>query len=66
MAPDLYGGRTASTVGQAEDLSSNLDRKEAFRKINATLDYFLPDKQLPGGKVGTIGFSMGGPLRIGL
>ncbi len=66
MAPDLYGGHTASTVGEAEDLSSKLDRKEAFRKINATLDYFVPDKQLLGGKVGTIGVSLGGYFALDL
>ena len=66
MAPDLYGGRTASTVEEAEDLSSRLDRKEAFRKINATLEYFAPDKQLLGGKVGVIGFSLGGYFALDL
>jgi carboxymethylenebutenolidase len=66
IAPDLYGGRIASTVGQAEDLSSKLDRKEAFKKINAALNYAIAEKQLHGGKLGAIGFSLGGYFALEL
>lgn len=66
MAPDLYGGHIASTVGQAEVLCSKLDRNEAFGKINATLDYFLREGQLRGGKLGVVGFSMGGYFALDL
>jgi len=59
IAPDLYGGRLASTIQQAEELSSKLDGKEASRKVNAALDYVLRDKHLTGGKIGVIGFSLG-------
>ena len=65
-APDLYGGRNASTVKQAEDLSSKLDRKEAFGKINATLDYLLGEQQLVGRRVGVIGFPLGGYFALDL
>jgi carboxymethylenebutenolidase len=59
IAPDLYGGRLASTIPQAEELSSKLDGKEAFRKVNATLDYLVRDNQLLDGKVAVVGFSLG-------
>ena len=66
IALDLYGGCTASTIEQAENLRSKLDRKEAFRKINATLDYLLSEKQLLRGKMGAIGFSLGGHFALDL
>jgi carboxymethylenebutenolidase len=66
MAPDLYDGRTASTIEQAENLRSKLDRKGAFRKINATLDYLLSEKKLLTGNVGVIGFSLGGHFALDL
>jgi len=66
IAPDLYGGRIASTVGQAEDLSSRLDRKEAFQKVNAALNCVIAEKQLQGGKLGAIGFSLGGHFALEL
>jgi carboxymethylenebutenolidase len=66
IAPDLYGGRTASTVAEAEDLSSKLDRNEAFRKINAVLDYVLTGKRLHGEKIASTGFSLGGRFALDL
>ena len=59
IAPDLYRGRTASTVEEAEALRAKLNRKEAFRKINVTLDYLLRFQRPPGGKVAVVGFSLG-------
>lgn len=59
IAPDLYGGRIASTVEQAEDFVSKLDSEEAVRKVIATLNSLLADRQLSSRKVGVVGFSLG-------
>jgi carboxymethylenebutenolidase len=66
IAPDLYGGRLASTIPQAEELVSKLDGKEAFRKVNATLDYLLREKQMLDEKSAVIGFSLGANFALEL
>lgn len=59
LAPDLYGGKTAQTIGEAEVLmrasDSEYTRAAAFAAIQEI-------KHLPGvhpGRLGLIGFSMG-------
>ena len=56
VAVDLYGGKSATTHGEAVKLMQSLDRKATDKTLQAGLDYL---KQ-PGRKVATIGFSMGG------
>jgi carboxymethylenebutenolidase len=58
VAPDLYGGRTASSPEQAEALADGMDRAgardrvdEAVRSLRARLD---------GGPVGVLAWSLGG------
>ena len=63
VAPDLYGGRTASTIEDAEALINTLkpDEGDGIKKEQAALDYLLslPEVAGNGNKVGVIGFSMG-------
>jgi carboxymethylenebutenolidase len=59
LAPDLYGGRTASTIKDAEALINTLNPHDAIKREQAALDYLLSLPQVAGNKVGAIGFSMG-------
>ena len=62
LAPDLYGGRTASNPEQAEALADGLDKAavpagldEALRTLRARVD---------GGPVGVLGWSLGGMFAL--
>jgi carboxymethylenebutenolidase len=59
MVPDLYGGRTASTVPEAEALMQTLDSEEAMADVAAASRHLLEDPQTQGRHIGGIGFSMG-------
>ncbi len=56
LAVDLYGAKSATNHEEAVKLMQSLDRKATDQILQAGLDYL---KQ-PGGKLATIGFSMGG------
>jgi carboxymethylenebutenolidase len=60
LAPDLYDGRTASTVEEAERLIGSLDSGEAIQYETGAADYLLKHQALQGSRIGAIGFSMGG------
>ena len=59
LAPDLYGGKTASEIEDAERLSGELDYRQAIKVEEAALDYLLNHPAVRGDKIGAIGFSMG-------
>ena len=63
LAPDLYGGKTASTIDEAKELIGTLERDDGYRQAikheEAALDYLLNHHAVQGDKVGAIGFSMG-------
>lgn len=58
VAPDLYDGDVASTIEEAEALSSALDQTEAIKDVGAAFD-FLCDHENVAGRLGVKGFSMG-------
>ncbi len=60
LAPDLYDGRTASTIEGAEQLRGTLNPDDGIRREIVALDYLLKHPNVEGRHVGTIGFSMGG------
>jgi len=62
LAPDLYDGRVASTIPEAEALVGTVEAdggKTAAGKEEVALDYLLSNPAISGTKIATIGFSMG-------
>jgi carboxymethylenebutenolidase len=59
LAPDLYGGKIASTVEDAENLVSSLDRKRANSTMLAALDALKAHPAVTGEGLGAVGFSLG-------
>src|ERR1700682_1821632 len=61
LVPDLYGGRTASTIAEAETLRDAVDSRqaEAEAAIGAAAERLLRDPAVTSRRIGGIGFSMG-------
>jgi carboxymethylenebutenolidase len=66
LVPDLYGGRTASTIPEAEALIGSLDWAQATQDVGAATERLLADPQTQSGHIGGIGFSMGAAVLMGL
>lgn len=60
LAPDLYQGRTASTIPEAEALMQANDHTQMAAAARAGLAALQAQLGLTGPGVGTVGFSMGG------
>ncbi len=64
LAPDLYHGKAAKSPNEAEKLMMALNIDKAEKDLSAAIAYL---KEHPGnstGKVGVIGFCMGGALSL--
>lgn len=59
LAPDLYHGETATTIEQAKDLRSKVDRKVANVEMQAAVDHLLSHDAVTHPQVSVIGFSLG-------
>jgi carboxymethylenebutenolidase len=62
LAPDLYDGRIAATIPEAQALVTTVEADggaTAIAKEEAALDYLLRHPAVAGQKVAAIGFSMG-------
>ncbi len=65
-APDLYHGKTADTVEEAERLRAKLNRKQVPLEIAAAGEHLLTVEAVQGQALGVIGFSLGAYYALGL
>jgi carboxymethylenebutenolidase len=61
LAPDLYHGKVTADANEAGQLMTALDRGQALEEIEAAAR-FLRAHERSSGKVGVMGFCMGGSL----
>lgn len=61
LAPDLYHGKITKDAGEAGQLMTALDHARALRDIEAAAQALLAHPRA-GGRVGVMGFCMGGML----
>jgi carboxymethylenebutenolidase len=59
FAPDLYQGRTAATIDEAEALLKQRDSEAMQAIATGALAYFRAHPAVRGDSVGAVGFSMG-------
>ena len=65
-APDLYHGKTAATVEEAEKLRSKLNRKQVPLEIAAASAHLLGLESVQGKMHAVMGFSLGAYYALGL
>jgi carboxymethylenebutenolidase len=58
-APDLYHGRMAQTIEEAESLSGEAEAEPIKADIAAAVDFLRRQAETADGKLGVIGFSFG-------
>lgn len=66
FAPDLYRGKIAATIKDAETLSSNLNEMQAKSDIADAVTFLSERADLSGPGLGVIGFSLGAYFALGL
>jgi carboxymethylenebutenolidase len=66
FAPDLYHGKTAATIKDAEILSSELNETQAKSDIADAITFLSERADLPGPGIGLIGFSLGAYYALSL
>ena len=67
LAPDLYHGKTTTTIDEAEQLASDrIESEEVSQDITASIDYLLNQPGRRGKAPGAVGFSLGGFWALGL
>ncbi|MFW9905875.1 MAG: dienelactone hydrolase family protein [Candidatus Thorarchaeota archaeon] len=59
LAPDLYKGKIAKTIPEAENYSDNLDPQEINPSLKKLVDFFLNHPNCKSVKLSVIGFSLG-------
>jgi len=64
LAPDLYHGKLASEPDEAGKLMMAMNIDQAGKDITGSVDYLVGLDAATGGKVGSIGFCMGGGLSL--
>ena len=60
LAPDLYDGRTAATIEEAQQLIATLDDERTTEAVVGAVNYLQGNAAVVGDTLGTVGFSMGG------
>jgi len=66
LAPDLYHGKSTTDPEKAHELLRGLDENEALSDLETAVDYLRGLSEVGKGKVGSIGFCMGGGLSLRL
>ncbi|HEX5692231.1 MAG TPA: dienelactone hydrolase family protein, partial [Roseiflexaceae bacterium] len=66
FAPDLYKGKTISTIEEAEKQLSQNDAEYMQDIVSGALTYLRAHTAVRGEAVGALGFSLGGSWAIGL
>lgn len=66
LAPDLYDGRIATTIAEAEKFVEIMDEDAAKLLVKAALDELLAHEACQGSKIGVIGFSLGAGFAVGI
>lgn len=64
LAPDLYRGRWAESVEDALGLVASLEPERVGRDLEAGVDALLNHDAVDGGRIGAVGFCMGGQLAL--
>jgi carboxymethylenebutenolidase len=59
FAPDLFGGATAATIAEAEQLSSKARPEQVAEELALALNFLRSHKAARRGPMGVIGFSFG-------
>jgi len=60
LAPDLYGGQTAKSMREADELSDRLDGDRVYTLITAAVYMLREHPLVEGDGIGVVGFSLGG------
>lgn len=63
IAPDLYHGKVAKNDGEAQELMGKLDWHQATSEIGAAAQHLRSNARC-NGKVGALGFCLGGALTL--
>ncbi len=64
LAPDLFHGETTDQPDEAEQKMMALSMDEAEKEMTGAVDYLAAHEQAEGGRVGAVGFCLGGGLAI--
>jgi carboxymethylenebutenolidase len=64
LAPDLFHGKTTTDPNEAGQLLGSLSVDQAAKDLRGAIDYLLDQAGATGGKVGVIGFCMGGQIAM--
>src|SRR5262245_4885837 len=59
LAPDLYGGRIAATIAEAEQLAETLSGAQARSVLAEAVAWLRAQPVVEGRPIGLVGFSMG-------
>lgn len=66
LAPDLYHGKTATSIAEADQLASELIESDTSQVLTASIDYLLEQPGRRGKALGAVGFSLGASWALGL
>jgi carboxymethylenebutenolidase len=64
LAPDLYHGKSAKSPNEAEKLMMAMNIDKAEKDLSAAIAYLKEHPGNSSGKVGVVGFCMGGALSL--